>query len=154
MLGFQNFVSFLGRICFSIIFILAGINKIMHWDASEQYFVNQMLDVFSKSYNQGWSQPLFDRIMPMAPTLLVLGTIAELGGGLLILLGIQVRLGAVILCLFLIPSTLLFHNFWAVEGNEQQIQMIMFLKNLCIFGGSLLLLAFGKGQKPPKKMEV
>lgn len=153
MLGFQNFLCFLGRICFSVIFILAGINKILHWDATEQYLVNQMLDVFSKSYHQGWAQALFDKVMPMAPTVLVLATIAELSGGFLILLGIQVRLGALILCVFLIPTTLLFHNFWALEGNEQQLQMIMFLKNLSIFGGGLLLLAYGKGPKH-KKVEM
>lgn len=143
----QKFIGFLGRLCFSIIFIIAGINKIIHWDASEQYLVNQMLDVLAKSYHQAWAQTLFDQVLPLAPTLLVIATIAELGGGLLILLGIQVRFGAFILCLFLIPTTLLFHNFWALKGSEQEMQLIMFLKNLSIFGGGLILLAFGKGKK-------
>jgi len=147
----QKFLGFLGRLCFSVIFILAGINKIMNWDASEQYLVNQMLDVLSKSYHHGWAQTIFDQVLPLAPTLLVIGTIAELGGALLVLLGIQVRLGAFILCLYLIPTTLLFHNFWALEGSEQQLQMAMFLKNLSIFGGGLILLAFGKG---PKKVKL
>lgn len=143
----QKFVGFLGRLCFSAIFIVAGINKIFNWDASEQYLVNQMLDVLAKSYHHGWAQSLFDQVLPLAPTLLVVGTIAELLGGLLVLLGIQVRLGAFILCLFLIPTTLLFHNFWNLQGAEQQTQMIMFMKNLSIFGGGLILLAFGKGRK-------
>lgn len=143
----QSFFGFLGRVCFSIIFIAAGINKIFNWDATEQYLVNQMLDVLAKSYDQGWAQALFDRILPLAPVLLVLATIAELLGGLLVLTGLQVRLGALILCLFLIPTTFLFHNFWALEGSQQELQMIMFLKNLSIFGGGLVLLAFGKGRK-------
>jgi len=143
----QKFVGFFGRLCFSAIFIMAGINKIFNWDASEQYLVNQMLDVLAKSYHHGWAQTLFDQVLPMAPTLLVVGTIAELLGGLLVLLGIQVRLGAFILCLFLIPTTFLFHNFWNLQGAEQQTQMIMFMKNLSIFGGGLILLAFGKGRK-------
>jgi len=150
-MGLQKFICFLGRLCFSAIFIVAGINKIMNWDASEQYLVNQMLDIVSRSYTEGWAQSLFDHLLPLAPTLLVLATIAELGGGLLILLGLQVRFGAFILCLFLIPTTFLFHNFWALEGSEQQLQMIMFLKNLSIFGGALVLLAFGKGPKAVKK---
>ena len=143
----QKFFGFFARVCFSAIFIVAGINKILNWDASEQYLVNQLLDVLSKSYHQDFVKPLFDHILPMAPTLLVLATIAELGGGLLVLLGIQVRLGATILCLFLIPTTLLFHNFWDLEGAAQQLQMIMFLKNLSIFGGALAFVAYGKGRR-------
>lgn len=143
----QKLIGFLGRVCFSAIFILAGINKIMNWDATEQMLVNQMLDVLSKSYQYGWAKNLFDHILPLAPTLLVVATVAELLGGILILLGIQVRLGALILCLFLIPTSLLFHNFWALEGKEMELQLSIFLKNLSIFGGGLLLLAFGKGPK-------
>ncbi len=148
----QKFIGFLGRLCFSAIFIIAGINKLMTWDTSEQYLVNQLLDVLSKSYMEGWAQGLLDQMVPLAPTLLVLATIAELGGGLLVLLGIQVRLGALILCLFLIPTTFLFHNFWVLEGAAQQLQMVMFMKNLSIFGGGLLVLAFGKGPKSVKNL--
>lgn len=141
----QKAIGFLGRVCFSLIFLISGIHKIMNWDATEQALVNQLLDLLSKSYHQPWAQSLFDQILPLAPTLLLIGTIAELLGGVLLILGIQVRLGAFILCLFLIPTTFLFHNFWALQGNEQQLQLIMFLKNLSIFGGALAFLAFGKG---------
>lgn len=143
----QNFFSFLGRLCFCAVFIISGIAKIMRWDAMEQELVNQMLDVLSKSYQHGWAQILLDRVIPLAPMVLLAATIAELGGALLILTGIQVRLGALILCLFLIPTTYIFHNFWDLEGSAQQLQIVMFLKNLAIFGGGLLLLAFGSGQK-------
>lgn len=149
----QQIVGFLGRLCFSVIFIISGIFKILHWDATEQSLVNQMLDFLSKSYDQGWAKALFDHVLPLAPTLLVIATIVEIAGGLLILLGIQVRLGALILTLFLIPTTFLFHNFWGLEGKEQQMQMVHFMKNLAIFGGGLTLLAFGKGAKKPKGKE-
>lgn len=141
----QKFIGFLGRLCFSLIFILSGINKILHWDATEQYLVNQMLDVLSKSYHYETVKTLFEHIVPLAPTLLVIATIAELLGGALVLLGFQVRLGALILCLFLIPTTLLFHNFWVFEGKEMELQLSIFLRNLSIFGGGLILLALGKG---------
>lgn len=128
-------------------FIASGIAKIMNWDKMEQDLVNQMLDALSKSYQQGWAQAILDRTLPLAPTLLVAATIVELGGALLVLLGIQVRLGALMLCLFLIPTTYFFHNFWDLQGSAQQLQVIMFLKNLSIFGGGLVLVAFGSGQK-------
>jgi putative oxidoreductase len=143
----QKLISFLGRLCFCIAFIVSGIAKIIRWDATEQELVNQMLDVLSKSYHHGYIQALLDHVIPLAPMVLLVATIAELGGALLILTGIQVRLGALILCLFLIPTTYLFHNFWDLEGSSQQMQLVMFLKNLSIFGGGLILLAFGSGTK-------
>ncbi len=149
MNGIQKFICFLGRVCFSVIFILSGIHKVMNWDATEQLLVNQLLDVLSSSYHHGWVKSIFDQLLPLAPSLLVLATIAELGGGLLILLGIRVRLGAFVVCLFLIPTTIIFHGFWNLEGLEQQTQMEMFLKNLSMLGGGLVLLAFGKGPKKP-----
>lgn len=151
VIGFQKFIAFFGRVFFSLIFILAGVNKIMNWDATEQQLVNQLLDVLAKFHQQGWAQAIFDQVLPLAPTLLVIATIAELAGGLLILLGIQVRLGAFILCLFLIPTTVIFHNFWDLQGSDQQMQMVMFMKNLSIFGGGLVLLAFGSGPKKASK---
>lgn len=143
----QKFFSFLGRLCFCFAFIISGIAKIVRWDATEQELVNQMLDALSKSYQHPWAQAILDRVLPLAPMVLLAATIVELGAALLIVTGLGVRLGALIICLYLIPVTFIFHNFWDLQGAAQQLQIIMFLKNLSIFGGGLLLLAFGSGQK-------
>ena len=37
--------------------------------------------------------------------------------------------------------TLVFHNFWAFQGDQQQLQLAMFLKNLAIAGGLLVVLS-------------
>jgi putative oxidoreductase len=50
-----------------------------------------------------------------------------------------------LLFLYLIPTTLLFHNFWALQGIERQDNMAHFLKNLAIMGGLLVLAANGAG---------
>jgi putative oxidoreductase len=50
-----------------------------------------------------------------------------------------------ILALYLVPVTLLCHNFWAYHGMDQQMQMINFLKNLAILGGLLALASEGAG---------
>ena len=55
------------------------------------------------------------------------------------------RLAGAGLILFLIPTTLIFHNFWAQSGMEAQNQMAHFLKNIAIMGGLLMLMAFGPG---------
>lgn len=147
MSGFQRGIAAIGRICFSLIFIFAGINKIMNWEGSEQYLVNGLLDFLSHTYNQGWAQGLFDHLIPFSATLLVIATAIELIGGLMIFTGLWVRFGAFALCIFLIPTTVIFHSFWWLEGADKQLQMIMFLKNLSIFGAALFLLALGKGRR-------
>jgi putative oxidoreductase len=81
-----------------------------------------------------------------AASVMLLGALAfELGGSVLVLLGFRARLGALLLLLFLLPTTLLFHNFWASTGAEGKSQMMQFLKNLGIMGGLLLLCAYGAG---------
>jgi uncharacterized membrane protein YphA (DoxX/SURF4 family) len=147
MSGFQRGLAAIGRICFSLIFISAGINKVMNWESSEQYLVNGLLDFLSHTYNQGWAQGLFDHLLPLSATLLAIAAAIEILGGLMIFTGLWVRLGAFALCIFLIPVTLIFHSFWWLEGADKQLQMIMFLKNLSMFGATLILLAMGKGRR-------
>jgi len=55
----------------------------------------------------------------------------------------KAKLGAVLLIIFTLPATIIFHNFWTFEGMEQQMQMIMFMKNIAIIGGLLLITDFG-----------
>jgi len=50
-----------------------------------------------------------------------------------------------VMFLWMIPVTLLFHNFWAAPADQQMVQQIMFLKNLAMMGGFLYIMAFGAG---------
>src|SRR5262249_22344436 len=84
--------------------------------------------------------------LPLAWILVPLAGLLALVGGLCVLLGYQTRVGAWLLVLFLVPVTLVMHNFWAVhEPAAAQLQRIQFLKNLAILGGALLLTYFGAG---------
>lgn len=83
--------------------------------------------------------------IPAPELLAMVAGVAEIAGALAILFGFLTRIGALGLILFMIPTTLLFHNFWAFEGAEQKTQMINFLKNLTIIGGLSLLVANGPG---------
>lgn len=47
--------------------------------------------------------------------------------------------------MFLVPVTLVFHDFWAAQGAEVQAQMIQFLKNVAMGGGLLAIVAAGPG---------
>jgi putative oxidoreductase len=64
----------------------------------------------------------------------------EILGALAVILGFQTRIAAALLALFSIASAVLFH--WA-PGD--QMQSIMFMKNLAIAGGFLFLVARGAG---------
>jgi putative oxidoreductase len=106
--------------------LLSGITKFVDWQGTAAYMASKE--------------------MPFIPVLLPLAAILEVTGGLAILLGARTRLAAFALFLFLIPTTFIFHNFWAQQGMEYTNQMHHFLKNLAIMGGLALLVGLGPGQ--------
>ncbi len=133
--------TILGRMCLSLIFILSGIHKILNWDSSEQLFMNSLLDVLSHASQWEWAHNLVDAILPWASYFLIAGVVAEILGGILIFFSIQLKFGAFLLILFLIPTTIMFHPFWLLQGADRELQQIIFLKNISIFGGLLLLMS-------------
>ncbi len=121
----ERYFSVVGRILLSLIFLLSGIGKIADWPGTAGYMASMG--------------------MPAIPFFLTMALLFELAGGVSLLVGFKARLGALGLIVFLIPTTLIFHNFWAYAGMERQMQLINFLKNLAILGGLSLVAAFGPG---------
>lgn len=121
----DKFGPLAGRILLALIFLMSGIGKIGGFAGTADYMASKGV--------------------PMVEVLLVITIIIEIGAAAMLILGFKARLGAAALFLWLIPVTLIFHNFWAMPAAEQQIQMIMFLKNLAIMGGLLLMMANGSG---------
>jgi putative oxidoreductase len=115
-----------GRILLGLIFVLSGFQK---------------LTGFS-----GVAAGIAGKGLPMPEVLAVLSVAIELGAGLLLLVGWKARWAALLLFLFTIPITLVFHNFWAMEGAEAAMNEIHFMKNVSIMGGMLLVAAFGPGR--------
>ena len=84
--------------------------------------------------------------VPAANLLVPASGLLALAGALSILLGYRAKIGAWLLVLFLVPVTLAMQNFWAVRDPMMaQVQMAMFLKNVSILGGALLISQFGAG---------
>lgn len=83
--------------------------------------------------------------IPLSEIALAISIVLEIGGGLLLIAGWKARWVAAALFVWLIPVTLIFHNFWAVDAAQYQNQLNHFLKNLCIMGGMLYVMAFGAG---------
>lgn len=111
---------FIGRILLSLVFIFAGVGKIVNFNESLQYMHSAGITSF-------------------APLLLACALALELFGGFLLIVGYKTRLIAVLLFLFLIPTTLIFHRFWDASEAEKMIQTVMFFKNVAIMGGLLIL---------------
>lgn len=126
MTAMQPLGLLIGRVLLALIFILSGFGKITSFAASAGYMASKGL--------------------PMPEVLLVPTILIELGGGLLIALGYKARWAALVIFLFLIPTTLIFHNFWAVEAGQVRAQMIQFQKNLAIMGGMLYVVFTGAGR--------
>jgi putative oxidoreductase len=72
--------------------------------------------------------------------------VLAIAGGLSIMLGYRAKIGAWLLVLFLMPVTVIMHNFW-VAGDPMmaQMQQAMFLKNISMLGASLMIAHFGSG---------
>jgi uncharacterized membrane protein YphA (DoxX/SURF4 family) len=62
--------------------------------------------------------------------------------GLSILTGLFPAIAVTALIIFLVPVTLMMHNFWAVEDQVMKMNdMVMFTKNMALLGYTLVLLA-------------
>src|SRR5262245_64475812 len=114
-----------GRILLSAIFLFSGVGKLMDWS--------------------GTAGGMEKHGMVAVPIFLAGAIALELGGGLSVLLGWKARWGAVALLVFLVPATLIFHNFWAEEGAARMNQMTHFMKNTALMGGLLMVVAVGPG---------
>jgi putative oxidoreductase len=114
----QDFGELGGRILLATIFILSGFTKITGYAGTQGYM----------------------EAMGVPGALLPIVIATELGGGLLVALGLWTRLSALALAGFTLLAAVLFHRNFG-----DQMQMILFLKNLAIAGGFLVLFARGAG---------
>jgi putative oxidoreductase len=137
MESLRDVAALVGRILLAVIFVYSGLGKVMHMSA----FVNATSAHFA---NAGIPASL-------ATPGLYLSAVVELGGGLLMIAGLKARWAAFIVFLWLIPVTLVFHvadYSQAVQQHQAMAaltQQIMYLKNIAMMGGLLMLAAMGPG---------
>lgn len=114
-------LQFLARILLSLVFLWSGLQKILHFSSTRQFMAQNG--------------------MPWTGLLLAGAIVVEIGGGLSLFLGFKAKWAALIIALYLIPATLIFHGHFSDQG-----QIIQFLKNLAIIGGLLMVTAFDGGK--------
>lgn len=144
MSGFPKFLTVLGRMCIGVIFVLSGIHGFLNFQDTVAHFTGMLSDWQTYAAQHDSIVEFAAMLVSWATGIVVVALLFELIGGLLLFFGIKVRLGAVILILFLIPVTIVYNHFWFSDGAKRHLQMGMFLKNLAIFGGLLYVLALGK----------
>ena len=116
----QRWVSFLGRVLLSLIFIISGVAKIMDPAGTIAYIECAHL--------------------PLPQVAYVVALVVELGLGIALLVGFKAQLAAAGIAVFTFVTALMFHSNMA-----DPMQVIMFLKNITIIGGLLVIIAFGPG---------
>lgn len=153
MNAMQSLIGFFGRALLSIIFILSATHKIFFWQETMQFFTQALTDWLALSVGSEFLQHFLEWGLANATLLLGVAAIFELVGGLMVFLGLWTRLGALLLFLFMIPTTLVFHHFWQLQGPDRMLQMTMFMKNVSIAGGLLIVMAYGRGCKSEEQYD-
>ncbi len=131
----KNIYDLLGRIFVALIFIFEAGDSIAYFRQTKQTMTE---------YGITWNQDI-----------LLIGAITFLiTGGILLLIGYRVRLGAFLLLLYWLPVTFIVHSFWNDPQEVQRLQSIYFMKNLGIAGALLLIIANGSGKFGIKRLMV
>ena len=134
----MNAAYMLGRILLSLVFVVAGIQKLMD--------IRPTADMLAAT-----KIPIPDQIVPYLggiPKYEALGYLVaaiELICGLMVLIGLKARWGALVLTVFTAATIILVHHFWDMSGEAFNSNLTEALKNLSIMGGLLLDVAVGAG---------
>ena len=123
----KDVIDLIGRILISIIFL---------YEAYDTVFYYQETKAIMTSYGVTWNQDF----------LLVSSIMCLILGGLLLLLGYRPGLGSILILFYWIPVTFIAHSFWNDPPENQRIEAILFMKNLAIIGGLMLVYVNGSGR--------
>jgi putative oxidoreductase len=122
--GTMNYLVLVGRVLYALIFIMAG---------PGHFTANTIAYAASKG-------------VPLASIAVPLSGVIAMAGGLSIAAGYCAKWGGWLIVLFLVPVTVMIHNFWAMtDPNMAQMQQVMFMKNVSMIGAALLIAHFGSG---------
>ncbi len=120
-MAYQDYVFVLGRILYGGFFVLGGVNHFQHLGMMSGF-------VASKG-------------VPAAKPAVIVSGLLIIVGGLSVILGYHVRIGLACIVLFLVPVSLLMHNYWAETEMMPRInQRVNFQKNVALLGAALMML--------------
>lgn len=129
----RDITDLMGRIFLSAIFIFEAIDSTLYFGKTQQIMTQ---------YGLTWNQDL-----------LLYGAIFMLYlGGILVLLGYRSTLGAILLLIYWVPVTFIVHDFWNSPKEDLRLDSILFMKNMAIIGGLLMLVGKGSGRYSMRRL--
>ncbi len=129
----KNIVDLLGRAMLSFIFLYEAYDSVFYFQETKEKMA---------AYGLAWNQDM----------LLVGAILVLLLGGILLLIGYRVGFGITILLIYWVPVTFIVHSFWNDPEPAQRLQSILFMKNIAIIGGMLMVWANGVGKYSVKRL--
>ena len=123
--SFRTPLTVAGRILLALMFVLAGIDKLTHIEDTAGYLASGGL--LSSSL------------------LVVLSGLFEVLSGLAVATGFMARWAALVLAAFTLVVSLLFHRYWSAAADQKLVTQLLFMKNIAVVGGMLVLAALGPG---------
>ena len=121
----QNPLALAGRLLMAWLFVHAGIDKLTGFSGAVAYISSA------------------DMPMPHAGAAVAL--VVEIVAGIALIVGYHTRIAALVLAVFTLAATLLFHNYLALPADQQIVPRLLFNKNIAVVGGLLTLAAWGAG---------
>jgi putative oxidoreductase len=110
----------LGRTLLGLYFLVPGLSEIVGYSAT--------LDLMASKQ------------VPLSEILLPITILVQIGGGVLLIVGRQLRLSALVLAGLTLIINIYIHNFWSLSGDPSQAHETQnFIKNLAIMAGLLVL---------------
>jgi putative oxidoreductase len=123
----ENISPLLGRALMALFFALTGLQQVQDWEGAR-------LNLLSHGLNPP------DAILAVAVVL-------EFGGAAALLLGFRTKLAALALFVLTLAASLALHDFWKIDDAEHSYaQMQLFLRNIAIAGGLLVIFGMGAGR--------
>lgn len=122
----SSFFAFFARIFLAVLFVVSGWIKLTGFEGAVGYVAS-----------------VSGLPAPQLVTALII--LVELGGGILLILGLFARTAAFFMAGFTLLTIVVAHHFWTMTGAEAETNQLIAVKNLAIAGGLLMVTAFGPG---------
>jgi putative oxidoreductase len=117
--GVDRAVRTAGRVLVGVLFLWAGIDKVLGWPGAQQEVVAGGL--------------------PAPTVMLALTVLLQVAGGAAIIAGRLLRPSCWALAGFTALATVLYHGFWHATGAARHAELIPFMEHVCIVGGLLVV---------------
>jgi len=123
----RDLAALIGRVLLAFMFVYSGFGKIGGFE--------------------GTAASIAGKNVPLPEIATTIAIVIEFVGGLMVAVGWKARFAALAVAAFTLVASFLYHNFWAMtDAATAGTNKIMFLKNIAVIGGLLIVYAFGPGR--------